>query len=60
MGNKMENLVDNPQYTEIRDALALKLHEEEKRLLLRSVISDGANCVEQIIITKYKSIELVT
>lgn len=56
----MENLVDNPQYTEIRDALALKLHEEEKRLLLRSVISDGANCVEQIIITKYKSIELVT
>jgi len=39
--NEMENLIDNPEYKDIQDELALKLHEAEKKLLLRNAISDG-------------------
>ncbi len=45
--NEMENLAYNPEYRKIRDELAKKLHEAEKRLLLRNAISDGPIALNQ-------------
>ncbi|AXG69857.1 choline-sulfatase [Kordia sp. SMS9] len=39
--NEMENLAYNPEYKAIRDELAKKLHEAEKRLLHRNAVTDG-------------------
>ncbi|WP_046757099.1 sulfatase-like hydrolase/transferase [Kordia jejudonensis] len=45
--NEMENLAYNPEYKTVRDELAKKLHEAEKRLLLRNSISDGPIALNQ-------------